>query len=43
MTTINVSEGAYLRILRQKQKLEEKRKKLVPISEAVDVLLEVEG
>jgi predicted CopG family antitoxin len=41
MTTINVSDEAYVQILKQKQKMEEKRRKLVPMSEVVDVLLGV--
>ena len=41
MTTINVSEEAYKRILKRKQELEKSQQRLVPMSEAVDSLLGV--
>jgi hypothetical protein len=41
MKTINVSDEAYKRILKQKQKMEEKQTKVVFIVHALDVLLGV--
>jgi hypothetical protein len=41
MKTINVSDKAYRRILKQKQVMEEKQTKVVFIVHAVDVLLGV--
>ena len=39
MTTINVSDEAYKRILEQKIKMEREQQRLVSMSEAVDSLL----
>lgn len=41
MKTINVSDEAYKRILKQKQVMEEKQTRVVFILQAVDVLLGV--
>lgn len=41
MKTINVSDEAYKRILKQKRDMEEERGRLVFVSEVVDVLIGV--
>lgn len=41
MKTINVSDEAYKRILKQKQVMEEKQNKVIFIVQALDVLLGV--
>jgi len=41
MTTINVSDEAYKRILKRKQEIEEVARRVLPISMAVDDLLGV--
>lgn len=41
MTAINASEEAYKRILKRKQMIEFRLGKVVPMSEALDVLLGV--
>jgi hypothetical protein len=41
MATINASEEAHLKIMKQRRKMEEEADKVVSISEALDVLLEV--
>ena len=46
MVTINASSGAYRIILKRKQKMEEKARRLLPIAKALDALLgvnEVDG
>jgi hypothetical protein len=39
MATMNASEEAHIRVMRQRRKMEEKEGKVVSISEALDVLL----
>ena len=41
MTTINVSDAAYSRILKRKQKMEETARRVLPIARALDSLLGV--
>jgi hypothetical protein len=41
MATINTSEKAHLKIMKQRRKMEEEEGKVISISEALDVLLEV--
>ena len=43
MTTINVSDVAYKRILKRKRDMEEERGHLVFVPEVVDVLMGVKG
>ena len=43
MTTINISDGAYKRVLKRKQELESAQQGLISMSEAVDSLLGVSG
>jgi hypothetical protein len=40
MATINASQEAHLKIMKQRRKMEEKEGKVISISEALDVLLE---